>query len=75
MGWEGGVNVFFVAIFFKIMKKMGPSKDLCNFRVAILFFSISQSSCGLGGYFSDGWFGSLVAQKPWPQFFGCHFAC
>jgi hypothetical protein len=39
MDWEGGVNVFFVAKKFKIMKKMGPSKDLCNFRVAIFFFS------------------------------------
>jgi hypothetical protein len=38
MGWEGGVNVFFGAKFCKIMKKMGPSKDLCNFKVVILIF-------------------------------------
>jgi hypothetical protein len=41
IGWEGGVNVFYVELFCKIMKKMGPLKDLCNFRVAILFFSKS----------------------------------
>jgi len=63
MGWEGGVNVFFVAKFCKIMEKMGPSKDLCNFKVVILFFSKSRPSYGLGSYFRDGWLRSFIAQK------------